>query len=236
MELTVQKDLIVQNSLEKEQNKFLNTILGKVINTGIDVGLRAVLPDFLENEVISVKNAIFENGLKSGLDTAISSAINLGKSALGIFSGSFEDINQIQIAVGKGGILDSVSDLIDISAKKAKENGTIENSTFTLIKNGKNTIIKAIESNIENSLENQIKSINKVSEYTEKWNDCFEAKDIEGMTKSYNNMKRYLKDVVPIETTLKEARTVENLHTLIKNKGSFELTEDEIDLAQKLVI
>ena len=55
----------VNNPLEKEQNKFLNTTLGKVINTGLDVGIRAALPDLIEDSVISVKNAILDNGLKS---------------------------------------------------------------------------------------------------------------------------------------------------------------------------
>ena len=173
--------------------------------------------------------------LKHGLDTAISSAIDLGKSAIGIFTGNFENVDQIQTAISKGGILDSVSDLIDISSKKAKEKGIISNATAIAIKGGKNTIIKSIESNIENELENQIKSVKKVSEYSEKWNNCFENKDLEGMETSYRNMKKYLKEIVPLETTLKEARTIENLHTLVKNKGGdFNLTEDEINLAEKL--
>ena len=55
------------------------------------------------------------------------------------------------------------------------------------------------------------------------------------MENAFRNMNRYLKNTVPLESTLKEARTVENLHTLIKNKGGdFNLTEDEISLAEKL--
>lgn len=174
--------------------------------------------------------------LKHGLNTAISSAIDLGKSAIGIFTGNFENVNQIQTAISKGGILDSVSDLIDVSAKKAKEKGIISSSTFAAIKGGKNTIINSIENNIENDLENQVKSVKKISDYSEKWNNCYEAKDFDGMEIAYKNIKRYIKETVPLETTLKEARTIENLHTLIKNKGGdFNLTEEEINLAGKLV-
>lgn len=235
MELTLNNSNEINNNLEKEQKKFINTTLGKVINTGMDIGLRAVLPDLIEDEIIDVKNSILENGFKAGLETAISSAVDLGKSAIGIFTGNFENVNQIQTAIGKGGILESVSDLIDLSSKKAKEKGLISSSIATTIKNGKNTIIKSIESNIENELENQIKSVKKVSEYSEKWNTCYEQKDLEGMNKAYNNLKKYLKEAVPLESTLKEARTIENLHTLIKNKGGdFNLTEDEINLAGKL--
>lgn len=235
MELVLSNNKNIDNSLEKEQKKFINTTFGKVINTGIDLGLRIALPDLIEDEVIQVKNSILENGFKAGLESAISSSINLGKSAIGIFTGDFENIEQIQTAIGKGGILDSVSDLIDLSSKKAKEKGLINSSIYTAIKGSKNTIIKSIESNIENELETQVKSVKKVSEYSEKWRACFEAKDLEGMENSLKNMKRYLKEIVPLESTLKEARTIENMHSLVKSKGgSFELTEEEINLVQKL--
>ena len=38
---------------EKEQKRFLETTLGKTINTAVDIGLRWVLPDFIENQVIN---------------------------------------------------------------------------------------------------------------------------------------------------------------------------------------
>ena len=173
--------------------------------------------------------------LKCGLDNAISSAINLGKSSIGIFNGDFKNIEQVQMAVGKGGIIDSVSDLIDLSTKKAKENGLISNSTYSVIKAGKNTIVKSIENNIENNFENQLKSIKKISDYSQKWNECYNLKDFEGMDKAYKNIKKYLNETIPIETSLKEARTIENLHTLIKSRGGdLTLTEEEIKLAENL--
>ena len=64
MELTLTKNRVIENNLEREQKKFLDTRFGKIINTGLDIGLRTVLPDLIEDEVISVKNAILENGFK----------------------------------------------------------------------------------------------------------------------------------------------------------------------------
>ena len=41
---------------------------------------------------------------------------------------------------------------------------------------------------------------------------------------------------MPIEETLKSARTLETLHLLMKNKGEkFELSTEEIELANQLV-
>ena len=48
---------------EKEQKSFLETTLGKTINTAVDIGLRWVLPDFIENQVIDVKDSLIKGGL-----------------------------------------------------------------------------------------------------------------------------------------------------------------------------
>ena len=49
---------------ENTQKSFLETTLGKTVNTAIDIGLRAILPDFVENEVIGIKNNLLNYGLK----------------------------------------------------------------------------------------------------------------------------------------------------------------------------
>ena len=55
------------------------------------------------------------------------------------------------------------------------------------------------------------------------------------MQKEYLKIEKELKQLVPLENTLKNARFVENIHTLIKNKGQdFDLSENEIELAKKL--
>ena len=49
---------------ENTQKSFLETTLGKTVNTAIDIGLRAILPDFVENQVIGIKNNLLNYGLK----------------------------------------------------------------------------------------------------------------------------------------------------------------------------
>ena len=85
--LTLTKEKNLTNS--KEQKNFLESTLGKVINTGLNLGLRVVLPDFIENEVIGIKDTILKEGFGAGIKKCINSAIDLGKSAIGIFTGKF---------------------------------------------------------------------------------------------------------------------------------------------------
>ena len=89
VELLVEQEVTVEN-----QNKFLQTTLGKTINTALDVGLRGILPDIVEEQIIDIKNVLLKNGLKEGIDVAIKEAIDLGKSALGIITGKFENLSQ----------------------------------------------------------------------------------------------------------------------------------------------
>ena len=125
-------------NIEKNKNIFLNNIIGKTINNALDIGLRAILPDLIENQVINIKNELIENGLKAGANTAINSVINLKKSAMGIITGNFDNIEQINTAIGNGGIIDTISDLLDNALNKIYKNGKINNNIYKLIKNGKN--------------------------------------------------------------------------------------------------
>ena len=56
------------------------------------------------------------------------------------------------------------------------------------------------------------------------------------MEKEYKKLEEELEKTIPLENTLKEARNIENIHLLIKNKGGdFNLSNEELELAKKLV-
>lgn len=223
------------NQIINEQKNFLNTSLGKVINAGIDIGLKYLLPDFLEEQIIDIKDTILENGFKDGLKKGIDSAIDLGKSALGIITGEFENVSQIQTAVKEGGIIDTVSSLLDKAIELSEDKNLIDKNVCNLIKAGKNTILEQVSKNIEEELTSQIKSIEKLNKYCSNWNEYYNDKDFEGMEKEYKKMKVQIKNIIPIENTIKNTRYIENLHNLIKNNGkNFDLSNEEIELAKKL--
>ena len=227
----------INNDIKIEKNNFLNNIIGKTINNAIDIGLKSILPDLIENQVIDIKNALLENGLKAGIDTAVDSAINFGKSAAGIFTGNFENMTQVRTAVADGGIIDTVSDVLDRVINKTYQSGYINKSISTLIKNGKNVLLENISSNIKNQLDEQTKSVEKLGRYVDNWKECYNNHDFEGMTKEYNKIEKQLNNIIPLENILKETREVESLHNLIKNNGqNFDITEAEKELAEKLAI
>ena len=233
--IELENNLSNEKSLEKEQISFLQTSIGKAVNTGLNIGIRYLLPDVIENEIIEIKDALIRDGIKEGVQTAINSAVNLGKSALGIITGNFENIQQMQTAVKSGGIIDSISDVINSTINKVVEKGKIPYSLGNALKNGKNAILNNVTKNIESEFENQVNHIEKINKYTENWKNYFNNKDFTGMEREYQKIRTKMKEIAPIENTIKLAKTVENLHKLIKNNGKdFNLTEEQLELAKLL--
>ena len=221
---------------EKEQNNFLETTFGQVINSAIDIGIRALLPNFLEDGIINVKNTLLKQGLAEGIQTVVKEGINLGKSVLGIFTGKFDDVGQMQTAIQKGGIIDSTSDLLDTILSKVQKDNLLPQNVISVIKQGKNILLDNVSKNIEKELTNQIDEMNNINEYSNKWKQYYKEKDFNNMEKVYKKLEESLKKIIPLEQTIKQAREIENLHQLIKNNGqNFDITEIEKNLASKLV-
>ena len=237
MNLEIENKNQIENNLniEKEQNNFLNTTLWKTIDNGIDIGLRYLLPDFIENQVIDLKNNLINYGLKDGIKKSINEAINLGKSAIGIATGNFENVSQIESAIKKGGIIDSVSMVIDSSLNKAVKKGKVDENVAGLIKNGKNSILNNVEKNIESTLNKQISAAQTIDNHIKNWQEFYDKHDFNNMEKEYKIIKTELKDLVPIENTINNARKIEGIHELLKNReNKFEISEDEVELMEKL--
>lgn len=222
-------------NLEKKQKNFFDTTLGKVINSGLDFGLRAILPDMIENQIINIKNALFENGIKDGIQTAVDSIIDFGKSVSGIFTGKFENMSQVETAIGNGGIIDTVSDLIDKSLVKVQQKGIIGYQVKNLITKGKDIILNNVTTSLKNEIKFQENSIYEIENYINNFNDFFNNKDFEGMTKEYNKIQDKLEKVIPLENIMREISRTEIVYNLIKNNGNnFNLSEGEIEFIKKI--
>lgn len=220
---------------ETDQKNFLETTLGKTINTAVDIGIRAILPDFIEDQVINIKNNLMNYGLKEGINKTIDDAIDLGKSAIGIVTGNFESISQMQSAVKAGGLIDGVSSLLDNVVDTMKNKGVINSTVAKTIKQGKNVILNNVESNIESTFNQQYQAIEFTDKYINNWKNYFKNQDFNGMQKEYNKIQKQLKNIAPIEKTINEAKTIEVLHKLIQNNGkNFNLSQEELELVEKL--
>lgn len=238
--MDLEKEINLENNqtelvTEQEQNSFLESSIGKAVDSALDVGLRMILPDFLEEGVLEVKDALFQGGFKEGVQTAIDSAINLGKSIIGVFTGKFDDMSQARDAVKSGGIIDGISSVLDKVINKTSSSGLINSTLASIISNGKDAILNSVSSKIENEFVEQIDGVSELSTYENNWKEYFENENFNGMEEEFNKIQDKLEELMPLEKLIRDARTIENLHMLIKNNGqNFDLTAEQRELADML--
>ena len=233
----LKNEIEINNELNNEinQKSFLETTLGKTINAGLDIGIRALLPDFLEDQIINIKDNLFEYGLKDGIKKSIDDAIDTGKSIIGIFTGNFENINQMQEAIQSGGILDNFSSLFDTVLNRLEKNGNINNTVSNILYKGKDIILNNVEKNIQQTFNKQLDNFNNVENHISIWEESFNNKDFDGMEKEYSKLKEISEDLAPIEKIISKLKEIDTLHNLIKNNGkNFELSQQEVELVNKL--
>ena len=220
-------------SLSNQQNSFLQSNLWKTINSGLDVGIRALLPDFLEDAVIGIKDALVNNGLQGGIQKAIDIAKDVTGS--GIITGAYKTITEAYNSLKNGNLIGELGNAVTNSITSASKNNEISAEVYTTLTNGTKTLMDSIESNIKESFNDQLNSLEKLNKYNNNWRECFENKDFTGMEKEYKKIKNILEKVMPTENTIKQSKIIENLHSLIKNNNkNFDVSEEQIELAKKL--
>ena len=227
----------INNEINIEKNNFFNSLLGQTINNAIDLGLKTILPDLIENQIIEIKDALIKNGLNDGIQTAVNHAVDFGKSIIGIFTGNFENMTQVRTAIAEGGIIDTVSNVLDKVVDKTYERGYINKSINNVIKNGKDILLENVSKNITKELDEQNNAIEKLERYVSNWKEYYENQDFNGMTKEYNKIQKQIKNIILLEKIIKETREVETLHNLIKKNGqNFKISDLEEQLAKNLAI
>lgn len=227
----------INNKIKIEKNNFFNSLLGETINNAIDIGLKTILPDLIENQIIEIKDALIKNGLNDGIQTAVDHAVDFGKSIVGIFTGNFENMTQVRTAMADGGIVDTVSDMLDKVIDKTYKAGYINKSINNIIKNGKDILLENVSKNITKELDEQNNAIEKLERYVSNWKEYYENQDFNGMTKEYNKIQKQIKNIIPLEKIIKETREVETLHNLIKKNGqNFKISDLEQQLVKNLAV
>lgn len=222
------------NNIAAAQEQFVQNNLYDIFNMALDTGIKIALPEIVEDAVIDIKDALLENGFKEGAKQIWNNIKEFGKSAIGIASGKFENLEQVQTAVKTGGVLDVVSKIFDFALNKAVDNEKISKKTRQSLKTKKNSIVNDIKTKVSENLDEQIRNVEKINEYNEKWQMSFESKDLKGMKNANKNIQKYLEKTLPLEEVLKKARKIEIMQHLVESTGNFDITAEEKELAAVL--
>ena len=121
-------------------------------------------------------------------------------------TGKFESVSQAEKAVEKGGIVDSVSDVLDFTLDKVSDMGLLSKNITKVIKSGKDALIDNVSSDIKKEFKTQNKNIENLNKYNNNWKESFEAKDFSSMEKYMKKINNLLNKTLPLENTIKNAR------------------------------
>lgn len=218
-----------------KQTKDIKIDIGNLANKGLEFGLRAVLPDFIEDDIIDIKDKFIQEGFTEGVKETYEKVKDIGKSIQGIFTGKFESVEQVKRLIQTDGILDGTSEIIDKILKTLLNKKKISKSTYNLIKTGKKEIMNSLENELESYYKIDTYSLEKIEEYCQEWKENYSKENYKEMQKSINKIKQRLDKNESIEKIIKQAREIEKIQKYIEEKGSIEnLSESEKKLIEKI--
>lgn len=222
-------------ALANIQNNNVSKTIANVADNALEFGLKAILPDFIEDDVIEIKDKFVQEGFIEGVQGVIDKLEDIGKSVTGIFTGEFDSLEQVKRVVQTNGILDGVSSVVDKVLKKLVDKKIIKKTTSNMIKQGKKEILNSLENEIEGLYKPTTYNMEKLEEYCEEWKQKYEAKDYSGMEKAVKKISTKLKQTQVVEEMINKARNVEKIQKYIQENGDLErLTDAEKELLEKI--
>lgn len=225
----------ISNNVGEMQSNFITSTLGNIINSAIDTGLKIILPDFIENNVIDVKNAILGGGIEGGLNSLISNVIDVGKNALGMMNQTFSNLNQYKDVLNQGGLIETIGNAITDGINAINNSELLNENDLTTLKNEKDIIVSEVNNKIDINFKSQMNSLEKIQGYCNKWDKYYNNNQIDKMEKMYNKIMNEKEKLLPLEYLLNKINQIENIQNLIKNNGNnLELSSVQMALAERL--
>ena len=213
---------IKNNEISKNQNDFIGNMFKNAINFGVDLGLKSLLPDLIEDQVIDIKNSILEGGFKEGVNTLMKKVNEFKNSITGIFTGNFNNIQEINTATKQGGIIKTVSKGLSKGIDAGVKSGIIPKSIGGILKAGKTTMLNEFSNSLESQMRKEIQKFDTLNDLNKKWYDALDKRDFDKMTKYTEKISALSKDLVKFSNIINETKKIEELHNFIKENNSFD--------------
>lgn len=213
---------IKNNEISKNQNDFIGNMFKNAINFGVDLGLKSLLPDLIEDQVIDIKNSILEGGFKEGVNTLMKKVNEFKNSITGIFTGNFNNIQEINTATKHGGIIKTVSKGLSKGIDAGVKSGIIPKSIGGILKAGKTTMLNEFSNSLESQMRKEIQKFDTLNDLNKKWYDALDQRDFDKMTKYTEKISALSKDLVKFSNIINETKKIEELHNFIKENNSFD--------------
>ncbi|MCI8486227.1 MAG: hypothetical protein HFJ20_03880, partial [Clostridia bacterium] len=209
----------IKENLNQIDERFCEAITNTIDSIYNEI-LKAFLPDSIEDKVIKIKDQVGLSKLSKNVENLLRGFINnKGEKDL------TKRIKALDIEKQTNTLISNIEDAFNLSINEINK-----------LENNKKTISKKVEEQLNKEIKSYISTFEKNDQYISEWEKFYKSKDFKNMDKVYKKIEKNVKNIIPIEEKIKEVRELENLHLRIKMKGGdFNLTNEEIELAKKLV-
>lgn len=236
--MEIETDKRIENTKETEQKEFLDTTIGKIVDAGLDFAISTFVPDLIEKPVSNLKDKLLSWDFNKEKETISSGALEQTKK-LEENSGKEVDIGNVvanlKDFLKEEKTINSFSKIIDAAIKELVDKDKISSNVSKMVKEGKNAVVEKIKEKIDHELDGQIVYVEELKEQTEKWKNYYQEKDIKNMKSVSKKIDSLMKDIMPIDTILTEAKQIQNLQQLIENNNNqFDLSSTQLELAKML--
>ena len=236
--MEIETDKRIENTKETEQKEFLDTTIGKIVDAGLDFAISTFVPDLIEKPVSNLKDKLLSWDFNKEKETISSGALEQTKKSEEN-SGKEVDIGNVvanlKDFLKEEKTINSFSKIIDAAIKELVDKEKISSNVSKMVKEGKNAVVEKIKEKIDHELDGQIVYVEELKEQTEKWKNYYQEKDIKNMKAVSKKIDSLMKDIMPIDTILTEAKQIQNLQQLIENNNNqFDLSSTQLELAKML--
>lgn len=216
MELTARSIKDTLNEIDEKYGESINKTIDNIYNEI----LKKFLPDSIEDKVIEIKDKLGFSQLSKNVANFTKDLIN-NKNEKDVN----QNISELNIEKETSKIISVIKDSYDLSINQVE-----------ILEKNKKTISNKVEQEIDKEIKSYVNAFEKNDKYINEWKEFYNSKDFKNMDKIYKKIEKNMKNIIPIEEKIKEVRELENVHQLIKRKGGdFNLTNEELELTQKLV-
>ncbi len=212
-----------------EQAKNIVSNISEAFSNAMQKGAETFkLPDNISDKV---KEAFQKIDFKEiGNSTALQ-ALKTGMKNLGINSSTFNSLKDIFEAIKSGDIKKGLSSGLNVAISALK----IPSVAKTILKNGKNLILDTtFEDELKSIMKKQQNTISRINKKCIQMEEAFKSNDTKALDKTYKSLKSDVEKVMPIQNVINKGTSMLNRYELYKNKGYTSLTDEEIELCNKI--
>ncbi len=230
-EISFQEELSVNQDLEQTKYYDKEVATNHVLDTVIQKANQNIEKEVTQDK--SLPSGIDKTMVKDVVKNVVELALKLVlKKRFHVSFSTFEDAKKAINGILNGDTKTAVKSASDVALS---EFTGIDASTKSAIKTMKNKVIdQTIDGSKHEIAVKQTKLINRLQENCTKFEEALGINDVKNIKKIAKTIEKDMKEIMPIRDAISQAQVALDKYELWKNNGNRILSDEEIELIEKM--